>query len=380
MAPGGTPASRAATLIFQPGPRQSVEQVAVTKDRVVAAIYDNVRGRALAFESLGDDGWRATALPGPQTAAVDLVDADDRSDLVFVQTASFLSPPALSLIDAANGTAATLKQLPARFDASGDVTEQFEATSKDGTRIPYFVVRPKDLKYDGTAPTLLYAYGGFQISETPGYSGARRQAVAGARRGLCAGQYPGRRRVRSRLARGGPEDPSTEGLRRLRRCRRGPDRPQDHQPRRLGIEGGSNGGLLMGVEMNQQPDLWNAIVIQVPLLDMLRITKLGAGASWVGEYGSPDIPAERAFLASISPYHNLKPGVAYPELLIVTSTKDDRVGPGHARKFAAKMEAMGLPFLYYENTEGGHSAAANQRETARRVALEMTYLTRKLMD
>ncbi len=151
-------------------------------------------------------------------------------------------------------------------------------------------------------------------------------------------------------------------------------------PRRLGIQGGSNGGLLMGVEFNQHPDLWNAVDIQVPLLDMIRFTQIGAGASWVGEYGSPDIPAERAFLETISPYQNLKAGVHYPEPLFVTSTKDDRVSPAHARKMAAKMQSMGLPFLYYENMEGGHAASANLQETAHRVALEMTYFTRKLMD
>ena len=151
-------------------------------------------------------------------------------------------------------------------------------------------------------------------------------------------------------------------------------------PRRLGIQGGSNGGLLMGVELTQHPELWNAVDIQVPLLDMIRFTQIGAGASWVGEYGSPDIPEERAFLETISPYQNLKAGTAYPEPLFVTSTKDDRVGPGHARKMAARMQAMGLPFLYYENMEGGHAAGANLQETAHRVALEMTYLTRKLMD
>jgi prolyl oligopeptidase len=151
-------------------------------------------------------------------------------------------------------------------------------------------------------------------------------------------------------------------------------------PRRLGIEGGSNGGLLMGVEFNQHPDLWLAVVIQVPLLDMLRFEQLGAGASWVGEYGSVTNPDERKFLASISPYHNLKAGVTYPEPFFVTSTKDDRVTPVHARKMAAKMEAMGLPFLYFENTDGGHAASANLAQRAERVALEFTYLTRKLMD
>jgi len=150
--------------------------------------------------------------------------------------------------------------------------------------------------------------------------------------------------------------------------------------RRLGIQGGSNGGLLMGVAMTQKPDLWNAVVIQVPLLDMLRYDKLLAGASWVGEYGDPDDPVEGAFLRKISPYHNLKAGAKYPEPFFVTSSKDDRVHPGHARKMAAKMESMKLPFLYYENIDGGHAAAANQRERAKRVALEFTYLTRKLMD
>jgi prolyl oligopeptidase len=151
-------------------------------------------------------------------------------------------------------------------------------------------------------------------------------------------------------------------------------------PRRLGIMGGSNGGLLMGVELTQRPDLWNAVVLQVPLLDMLRYHKLLAGASWIAEYGDPDKPDERAYLATMSPYHQVKAVVKYPEPFFVTSTKDDRVHPGHARKMAAKMEGLGLPFLYYENTDGGHSAAANLQEAARRASLEFMYLTRKLMD
>jgi prolyl oligopeptidase len=151
-------------------------------------------------------------------------------------------------------------------------------------------------------------------------------------------------------------------------------------PRRLGIMGGSNGGLLMGAMLTQRPDLFRAVVIQVPLLDMLRYHTLLAGASWMAEYGDPDQPGEGEFLRHISPYHNLRPGVAYPEPFFVTSTKDDRVHPGHARKMAAKMAAMGLSFLYYENTDGGHSAAANLRERARRTALEFTYLSQKLMD
>ena len=144
--------------------------------------------------------------------------------------------------------------------------------------------------------------------------------------------------------------------------------------------GGSNGGLLMGAMLVQRPDLFRAIVIQVPLLDMLRYHKLLAGASWIAEYGDPETPGDAEFLRHISPYHNLRPGVGYPEPLFLTSTADDRVHPGHARKMAAKMAAMGLSFLYYENIEGGHSAAATLQERARRYALEFTYLAQKLMD
>ena len=151
-------------------------------------------------------------------------------------------------------------------------------------------------------------------------------------------------------------------------------------PRRLGIRGGSNGGLLMGVEFTQHPELWNAVIIDVPLLDMIRISKIAAGASWEGEYGSVEDPAVRAFWDKTSPYQNLRKGTAYPVPFIFTTTKDDRVGPQHARKFAARMEEMGLPFFYYENTEGGHAAGANLKQVARTNALEMIYLTRRLMD
>jgi len=151
-------------------------------------------------------------------------------------------------------------------------------------------------------------------------------------------------------------------------------------PRRLGIRGGSNGGLLMGVEFTQHPELWNAVVIDIPLLDMLRISKIAAGASWEGEYGSVTDPAVRAFWEKVSPYQALRKGVAYPQPFIFTTTKDDRVGPQHARKFAARMEEYGLPFYFYENTEGGHAAGANLKQQARTTALEYVYLTRKLMD
>jgi prolyl oligopeptidase len=260
------------------------------------------------------------------------------------------------------------------------VTEQSEAVSKDGTKVPYFIVRPKDIKYDSANPTLLTAYGGFLSSETPDYSDLRGKlwlerggvfVLANIRGGgefgpawHEAGLKTHRQRIYDDFAAVG-QDLVTRKI---------------TSPRRLGIVGASNGGLLMGVEMTQHPEMWNAVVIQVPLLDMLRFEQIAAGASWVGEYGSVKNPEERAFLASISPYHQLRPDVDYPEPLIFTTTKDDRVGPVHARKFAAKMEEFKKPFYYDEIIEGGHAAGADLKERAKTEAVKYTYLTRKLMD
>jgi prolyl oligopeptidase len=366
-------------LIFAPGPRQSVEQVAISAGRVTAAIYDNVRGGLAVFEPT-PGGWRRTGLPVAANAAVGVNAASDLDDTLYYSVEGFLSPTHLWRADAATGAQADIKDLPARFDASGDTVEQFEATSTDGTKIPYFIVHPKGMKLDGTNPTLLYAYGGFQVSMTPDYSAALGKLWL--ERG---GVY-----VLANIRGGGEFGPAWHeaGLKTHRQVvfddfaavARDLIARRVTSPRRLGIQGGSNGGLLMGVEFTQHPELWRAVDIQVPLLDMLRFEQIGAGASWVGEYGSVTNPDERAFLASISPYHNLKPGVAYPEPFFVTSTKDDRVTPVHARKMAARMQAMGLPFLYFENTNGGHAASANLQERAERVALEFTYLARKLMD
>jgi prolyl oligopeptidase len=227
---------------------------------------------------------------------------------------------------------------------------------------------------------LLYAYGGFEVSQTPSYSPATGKlwlenggvyAVANIRGGgefgpawHEAGLSTKRQIVYDDFAAVAKDLIASKVT----------------SPRRLGIRGGSNGGLLMGVEFTQHPELWHAVIIDVPLLDMIRISKIAAGASWEGEYGSVDDPAVRAFWEKTSPYQNLKANVAYPTPFIFTTTKDDRVGPQHARKFAARMEEMGLPFYYYENTEGGHAAGANLKQAARTNALEMTYLTRKLMD
>jgi prolyl oligopeptidase len=367
------------TVVWSPGPREALNQVAATKTRLVITTLDNVRGRAFVLTPT-DAGWSKSLLAMPDNAAVDLVATDDRSDDAYLQAQSFLTPTTLWLNDGWSGSLAQVKALPPKFDASGLVTEQFEATSKDGTRVPYFVVHRRDIKLDGSNPTLLYAYGGFEVSMTPSYS-----ASLGKLWLERGGVY-----VLANIRGGGEFGPAWHEAAQLSGRQRAYDDfaavAQDligrkiTSPRRLGIRGGSNGGLLMGVEFEQHPELWRAVIIDVPLLDMLRFEQIAAGASWVGEYGSVAIPEQRAFLASISPYHNLRAGVAYPEPFIFTTTKDDRVGPVHARKFAAKMSAMGLPYLFYENTEGGHSAGANLREAAREQALEMTYLIKKLMD
>jgi prolyl oligopeptidase len=367
-------------MVWAPGPRQALSQVAATKNRLMVTTLDNVRGRAFVYTPVESGGWTHTAVALPDNSDITLVATNDRDELAYLQVQSFLTPTTLWLNDGWSGTLSQVKALPAKFDTAGLVTEQREATSKDGTRIPYFLVHRKDIKLDGANPTLLYAYGGFEVSMTPNYS-----ATLGKLWLERGGVY-----ALANIRGGGEFGPAWhEAALNVHRQRAYDDfaavgedliASRITSPRRLGIRGGSNGGLLMGVEFEQHPDLWHAVIIDVPLLDMLRFESIAAGASWVGEYGSVSDPEQRAFLASISPYANLKSGVAYPEPFIFTTTKDDRVGPQHARKFAAKMAGLQLPFLYYENTEGGHAAGANLREAAHETALEMTYLTRKLMD
>ena len=367
-------------LVWAPDARQSVDEVAVTANTIVASVLDTVRGRAMVFTQ-APTGWASHTLALPDNAAVSVVTTTPRNDQVMLQVTSFLQPNTLYLADAAKQAApALVKSLPAKFDASRDVAEQFEATSTDGTKIPYFVVHPKDMKLDGGNPTLLYAYGGFQVSETPTYS-----AGLGKLWLERGGVY-----VLANIRGGGEFGPAWHeaGLKTHRQRIYDDFASVAHDlvarnitsPRHLGIRGGSNGGLLMGVEFEQHPDLWNAVIIDVPLLDMLRFEQIAAGASWVGEYGTVSKSDERKFLAAISPYANLRSGVHYPVPFIFTTTRDDRVGPVHARKFAAKMQEMGLPFYYHESIEGGHAAGANLREAAEEQALEMTYLTQALMQ
>jgi prolyl oligopeptidase len=366
-------------LLFAPNARQSVEGVAVTKGHVLAAIYDNVRGQAWSFSPSGER-WTGKRIALPDNSAVGIVSYDRHTDQVFLRVESFTAPTTLWLADSASAGAEQVKAMPARFDASGLVTEQYEAVSRDGTKIPYFIVHRADMKKDGSTPTLMTAYGGFQVSYTPAY-----QAVRGKLWLEKGGAF-----VLANIRGGGEFGPAWHeaGLKTKRQiiyddfAAVGEDLAKRGftSPRRLGIFGGSNGGLLMGVEMTQRPDLWGAVAIQIPLLDMLRYEQLSAGSSWVGEYGSMTVPAERAFWEKTSPYQQLRRGAHYPEPFIWTTTRDDRVGPVQARKFAARMKEYGLPYLYWENMEGGHAAGANLKQAARANALEITYFMRKLMD
>lgn len=367
------------SLVFTPGPREMLDSVSQTSSRLLLVTYDNVRGRAWIYTPAANESWTKDRVDLPDNSTIVVDDADQQGETAYVTATSFLNPPTTWQLDAASNTTSIVKVAPARFDASKDVVEQREATSKDGTRIPYFVVHPKSMQLDGNNPTLLYAYGGFDVAETPRYNG-----ILGKLWLERGGVY-----VLANIRGGGEFGPAWHdaGLT-VHRQRIYDDfaavardliAGKVTSPRRLGIQGGSNGGLLMGVEFTQHPELWHAVDIQVPLLDMLRYEQIQAGESWTGEYGSVSDPQQRAFLASISPYNNVKPGVQYPEPLIWTTTKDDRVGPQHARKFAAKLEAMHIPYLFYEVTEGGHGSGANLRERAFTSALEMTYLIRKLI-
>jgi prolyl oligopeptidase len=356
--------------VFTPTAKEFVEDVGVTKGRLIVETLQNVQGRVYSYEFGSEGGWTRTKLGVP----------DWSDNQFFLRVRGFLDPPSLWLGDATAGALKEIKATQSKFDASGATVDQFEAVSTDGTRVPYFVVRPKNMKFDGNTPTVITAYGGFQASETPTYLGVKGKLWV-ERGGV---------HVLANIRGGGEFGPAWHeaGLKTHRQriyddfYAVGQDlvKRRITSPRRLGITGGSNGGLLVGVEMTQHPEMWNAVSINVPLLDMLRYEQIAAGASWVAEYGSVKNPAERDFLAAISPYNQLKPDLKYPEPLIFTTTKDDRVGPQHARKFAAKMEEFGKPFIYNEIIEGGHAAGADLKERAKTTALEYMYFIRKLMD
>lgn len=364
-------------LVFRPSASQSVSGIAVASGGTLLSISEDVIGQVLRLEPTSE-GWSTSRIELPGTGDVGITFSDHKEATVLLNYEDFLTPTSLLALDSTTDQIDMLKTLAHHFDTEGLVVEQLRTTSSDDTEIPYFVVRRADVVFDGSTPTLLYGYGGFQVPLNPSYSGTIGRnwldhggafVLANIRGGgefgpawHQAGLKTNRQRVYDDFIAVAEAIISSELT----------------SPDRLGIMGGSNGGLLMGVMLNQRPDLWGAVVVQVPLLDMLRYHLLLAGASWVDEYGSPEDPDERAFLETISPYQNFDPDAPYPTPLFVTSTKDDRVHPGHARKLAKKFEDAGRPFWYYENIDGGHSAAANQIEAAKRTALEFTYLMQQL--
>jgi prolyl oligopeptidase len=373
------PAAAKATLVLQPGPTQAVEAVRHTRSRLLVSLLDNVNG-ALDSYAHGPDGWTRRRLDLPQGSSVELGAASDEDDRVFVTTEGYLTPPTLWLADAASGALDKLRSLPARFDASHDVVEQLFAASADGTRIPYFIVRPRTMAFDGSNAVQMFGYGGFDVAVTPAYK--PELGKLWLERG---GVY-----VVANLRGGGEFGPKWhEAAMREHRQRAFDDfaavardlmARKITSPRHMGIYARSNGGILTTVSMTQHPELFNAVVVESPLIDMLRYQKLSAGASWIAEYGDPDVAGDRAFIARYSGYQALKPGVKYPEPYVTTNTKDDRVHPGHPRKFVARMESLGYPVLYYENTFGGHANDADPELNARRWARHYVYLSQKLMD
>lgn len=366
---------REITVLFAPSDTTALDAYSWTRHHLILNVMDNVVNR-LEVLTPGPGEWARAPLggaPALSTIAAGGVD-DDSSDAYFLTVTGFLQPTTLYYGVLNQGEGQAIKHSPSFFDASKfDVSQHF-ATSKDGTRVPYFEIAPKNLKADGSNPTLQYGYGGFEVSLQPAYSGSVGRAWLEK-----GGVY-----VIANIRGGGEYGPRWHKAAlkadRLRAYEDFAAVSQDliarkvTSPQHLGAMGGSNGGLLMGNMLTLYPQFYGAIVSQVALLDMQRYTHLSAGASWMAEYGDPDKPQEWAWIKTFSPYYNAKAGQKYPPVLFTTSTRDDRVGPVHARKMAAKMESLGYSTSFYENIEGGHGAAADNKQAAFMSALGYTYL------
>jgi prolyl oligopeptidase len=374
---------RAFEVLFEPSANTALSSVTTTKDHVVINVLEDVKNRLYVLTPSTTESptaWRREPLVGAPafgTVNVTAVDSDDSNDY-FMTSTDYLTPTTLS-IGTIGKVPEELKRLPHFFDSVGMQISQHFATSSDGTKVPYFMVAKKDVNLDGKNPTLLYGYGGFEISLQPNYS-----ATVGRAWLTQGGVY-----VVANIRGGGEYGPRWHQAalkeNRLRAYEDFAAVAKDLVARgvtskqRLGIQGGSNGGLLVGNMITLYPELFEAGVCQVPLLDMKRYNKLLAGASWMAEYGNPDYPDQWAYIRKFSPYQNVQPSVAYPKVLFTTSTRDDRVHPGHARKMMAKMESQGHAVWYYENIEGGHGGAANNKQSAFMQALAYTFLKQELM-
>jgi prolyl oligopeptidase len=368
--------SRDFRVVIEPGPRATVEGATPAGDFLLVSVLDNVRGQLWKYRFEGGT-WVGERVSAPDMGSVDPVDVDLHSNRFFFTYSSFLQPTTL-YVHHDDGRVEEVRRMPAMFDADGLVIEQYEATSRDGTKVPYWLVHAADLERNGRNPTLLYGYGGFESSQTSAYS-----ATVGKSWLERGGVY-----ARANIRGGGEFGPAWHRAALKEHRQRAYDDflavAEDlvargvTSPAQLGIQGASNGGLLTGVALTQRPDLFGAVVINVPLLDMRRYNKLLAGASWMAEYGNPDKPEEWAYISRYSPYQNVRADRTYPRPLFTTTTRDDRVHPGHARKMAALMLEQGHDVLYYENTEGGHGAGVTPEQQARMMALTYMYLWTQL--
>ncbi|MBK8325452.1 MAG: S9 family peptidase [Betaproteobacteria bacterium] len=352
----------------------------VLKSMVLLNVLDNVRSRIYEVKRGEHGKWvpREVAVPPYSTIQVSALDRRESDDYQMT-VANFTTPTTLYFAKGGTDAREKMKSTPAFFDATGLRISQHEATSKDGTKIPYFQVMRESAKADGSNPTILYGYGGFEVSQLPSYSGFVGKGwlekggiwvLANLRGGGEFGpqwNFTARREGRQKTH----DDFAAVAEDLIRR--------KVTSPAKLGIFGGSQGGLLVAATLLQRPELFGAVVSTVPLMDMKRYHKLLAGASWMGEYGDPDKAEDWAFISKYSPYQNVKKDAKYPQMLITTSTRDDRVHPGHARKMAALMQSYGHPTTYFEYTEGGHGSGTTPQQTAYTFAFIYTYFARALM-
>ncbi|WP_276391739.1 prolyl oligopeptidase family serine peptidase [Eudoraea chungangensis] len=364
-------------VILEPSSLSSISEVFVTKNKLLVNLLTDVTSELFIY-SFENNEWSNIKVTAPDFGTISVVTVSDLSDIYYFNFQNFIIPSTLYSADAGTNTFNAYKSLPAFFDASNYEINQFKAKSKDGTMVPYFMISSKTIKKDGANPALVFAYGGFEVSYQPFYLSSFGTSWL-AKGGVF---------VLANIRGGGEYGPKwhQEGMKEKRQnvfddlyaVSEDLIAKNISSPEHLGVMGGSNGGLLVGVAFTQRPELYNAVVCLVPLLDMQRYNKLLAGASWMGEYGNPDIPEEWAYIKKYSPYHNLKEGMNYPEVYFYTSTKDDRVHPAHARKMVAKMNGMGYKTYYYENTEGGHAGSSTNEQRATSSALMFSYLWKKL--
>jgi prolyl oligopeptidase len=367
-------------VLIEPSDRMSVSSVQTTKNHILITVLDNVVSKLYKYSQEKSGEWKRSEIIIKPNGTLSVFNTSEKNDNFFVNFTNFLTPSSLYMVSGESCKKELLKSAPKWFDSTPYDVKQNTATSKDGTKIPYFIVKRKDTKYDSNNPTLLYGYGGFLISLKPSYSASIGNAWLSK-----GGVY-----VLANIRGGGEFGPKWhQAALKKNRLKAYEDfiavakdliKRKITSPKKLGIQGGSNGGLLVGATFVLRPDLFNAVVCQVPLLDMKRYTKLLAGASWAAEYGDPDKPDMWNYIKKYSPYHNVKKGVKYPEVFFTTSTRDDRVHPGHARKMVARMIGQGHRVFYYENIEGGHGGAANNKQKAYMSALAYSYLYKKLMN